>query len=75
MTKEFQNPQQKPTLIRLEAVKALWQFDGGKMPSSTTVWRYIRKGLIPKPVMMIGSANLFDQNEVIRLRDKFLNRQ
>lgn len=53
----------------VEEVIELWRLPNRKPPSITTIWRRTRQGHIPKP-RKIGSTNLYDREEVIRLRNQ-----
>lgn len=57
-------------LITKEKVKELWEING-KKPCDTTIWKRTRKGEIPTPIR-VGTTNLYNRDEVIRLRDKAL---
>lgn len=50
----------------------LWQLPNRKPPSITTIWRYTQQGLIPKP-RKVGNVNLYNRDEVIKLRNKAWN--
>ncbi|WP_373747214.1 hypothetical protein [Neisseria dentiae] len=58
--------------ITLQQVKELWALPGKPLPSTATIWRRRRMGLIPAP-KLVGRDNLFRRDEVIRLRDEYLN--
>ena len=51
-----------------EQVIELWTLPNRRPPSLTTIWRRIKTGHIPKPRKM-GSVNVFNKAEVIRLRN------
>lgn len=56
-------------VIVTEEVIRLWTLPNRKPPSTTTIWRYTRQGLIPKP-RKIGNTNLYDREEVIKRRNR-----
>lgn len=59
-------------LISKKQVKELWTLPPrNKPPSDSTIWHYTRAGKIPQPIR-IGGANLYNRDEVIRLRDEVL---
>ena len=60
--------------IPLSEVKKLWTIPGKKPPSTPTIWRYRRQGKIPAPIQL-GRDNLYNQADVIRMRDEFLHKQ
>lgn len=47
----------------------LWTLPNKKPPSQVTIWRRIKRGEIPKP-RKVGNQNLFNTEEVIRLRNQ-----
>ncbi len=58
------------SLITKDQVKELWAIKGQK-PCDTTIWKRTRDGKIPPPIR-VGTTNLYNRDEVIRLRDKAL---
>ncbi len=56
-------------VITTQDVIQLWTIPHKKPPSITTIWRRIQEGHIPKP-RRIGNTNLYNREEVIKLRDK-----
>lgn len=54
-----------------QQVKELWTLPTKKPPSDATIWRYTIDGKVPKPIR-IGATNLYDKEEVIRLRNQAL---
>ncbi|MDO5058613.1 MAG: excisionase [Neisseria sp.] len=58
-------------LIPLSEVKKLWTVPGKKPPSTATIWRYRRKGLIPKPIQ-VGRDNLYLREAVINNLNAYL---
>lgn len=56
-------------LTTLDGVRDLWTING-KRPSATTIWRYRKEGLVPKPIAH-GSRNLFEVEKVIEYRDRY----
>lgn len=45
-----------------------------KPSSMPTIWRYRRQGKSPAPIQL-GCDNLYNQADVIRMRDEFLHGQ
>ena len=56
-------------LINKAQVKELWTLPHSKKPPcDATIWHYTRQGKIPPP-MRVGNTNLYNRDEVIRLRN------
>ncbi|MDO5059220.1 MAG: excisionase [Neisseria sp.] len=58
-------------LIPLSEVKKIWTIPSKKPPSTATIWRYRRKGLIPEPIQ-VGRDNLYHRQTVIEQLNRHL---
>lgn len=61
----------KELLITKQQLKELWQLPDGKLPVDSTIWKRTKDGVIPRPVNRIGRENLYNKQEVIRLRNEY----